>query len=485
LCSATAFGTLRGAADSISSHTAIEGEKTSDAPTKANLLMTNDSDPFAWVGAVLAQKFRMEEVVGEGGFGVVYRAFHLGFGVPVAVKCLKIPGRIRGEERARFEQGFLEEGRLLHRLSRSCAAIVQALDVGTAESPNGTWTPYLVLEWLQGQTLEQYLEQRRAPGAAAISLSEAMALLEPAARALDIAHGEGVAHRDVKPANLFLTQVGGRPSLKILDFGIAKVMTENSSLTKAFLETGQSIRAFSPSYGAPEQFNPTLGATGPWTDVFALALVLVELVTGQPALRGVDTTQLYVQATDERQRPTPRARGSFVTDEVELVLSKALAVDPKARYLRSAEFWDALLSAASRVGSTAVAATMQAPAPSLHGQTAPMTTSAPQVMGIPDRNNAKPYVRRRAPTAAWLAMAIAAGAVATGGLFLATRSSAPAAASAATVTPPPVDDPAPTLAPSGMITIPVGEFTMGDDNDKNARPAHRVKITTSFFIDTT
>ncbi|HEY1537130.1 MAG TPA: hypothetical protein VGF76_24085, partial [Polyangiaceae bacterium] len=108
-----------------------------------------------------------------------------------------------------------------------------------------------------------------------------------------------------------------------------------------------------------------------------------------------------------------------------------------------------------------------------------------QVMGIPDRNNAKPYVRRRAPTAAWLAMAIAAGAVATGGLFLATRSSAPAAASAATVTPPPVDDPAPTLAPSGMITIPVGEFTMGDDNDKNARPAHRVKITTSFFIDTT
>ncbi len=199
--------------------------------------MTNDKDPFGWVGAVLAQKFRMEEVVGEGGFGVVYRAFHLGFGVPVAVKCLKIPGRIRGEERARFEHGFLEEGRLLHRLSRSCAAIVQALDVGTAESPNGTWTPYLVLEWLQGQTLEQYLEQRRALSAGAISLGEAIALLEPAARALDIAHGEGVAHRDVKPANLFLTQVGGRPSLKILDFGIAKVMTENSSLTKAFLET--------------------------------------------------------------------------------------------------------------------------------------------------------------------------------------------------------------------------------------------------------
>ena len=449
--------------------------------------MTNDSDLFAWVGAILAQKYRMDEVVGEGGFGVVYRAFHVGFGVPVAVKCLKIPARIRGEERARFEQGFLEEGRLLHRLSRSCASIVQALDVGTAESPNGTWTPYLVLEWLEGQPLDQYLDGRRAMGATGLSLGEALALLEPAARALEIAHAEGVAHRDVKPANLFLTQIGGRPSLKILDFGIAKVMTENSSLTKAFLETGQSIRAFSPAYGAPEQFNPAIGATGPWTDVFALALVLVELVTGQAALRGFDTTQLYVQATDERQRPTLRARGSFVTDEVELVLNKALAVDPRARYLNSREFWEALTAAASRVSGTAVAPTMQAPLPPAYGTPTPMTTGTPQVMGIAEAVAAKPHAGRRLPAAAWVTGLLVVGAISTGAFLLAPRSPAPPATLAATTstTAGPADEHVSAPTPVGMAAIPPGEFTMGEDNDKNARPAHRVKISNAFFIDST
>ena len=362
--------------------------------------MTTDSDPFAWTGAVLAQKYRIEEVVGQGGFGVVHKAFHLGFGVPVAVKFLKIPPEIRGEERARFEQGFIEEGRLLHQLSRSCAAIVQALDVGTAESPNGTWTPYLVLEWLEGQTLEQYLDQRRASAFGSLSLNDAILLLEPAARALDFAHGEGVAHRDVKPANLFLTTGGPYPTLKILDFGIAKVMTGNSSLTKAFLQTGRSIRAFSPGYGTPEQFNPEFGATGPWTDVFALALVFVELLTSQPALRGRDTTELYVQVTDAQRRPTARARGSFVSDEVEQVLSKALAVDPRARYFRCGQFWDALLLAVQRAGSGSVVPAVQASgAPLLETKTVAVTHSQDaRIAGAPTKPE---QPRHGLPARAW------------------------------------------------------------------------------------
>src|SRR4051812_12679157 len=112
------------------------------------------SDPFGWAGAVIDGKFRVDAVVGEGGFGVVYRGHHLGFDEAVAGKCLKIPRELSGADRAAFHKPFLEEGKLLHRLSKATASIVQALDVGAAVSPSGTWTPYIVLEWLRGVPLD-------------------------------------------------------------------------------------------------------------------------------------------------------------------------------------------------------------------------------------------------------------------------------------------------------------------------------------------
>ena len=93
-------------------------------------------DPFAWTGATVDGKYRVDALVGEGGFGVVYRAYHLGFGEKVALKCLRIPPTLIGPDRDRFFSSFLAEGRLLHQLSKSTAGIVQALDVGGAVSPN-------------------------------------------------------------------------------------------------------------------------------------------------------------------------------------------------------------------------------------------------------------------------------------------------------------------------------------------------------------
>jgi serine/threonine protein kinase len=179
-------------------------------------------DPFGWVGATVDGKYRIDEMVGEGGFGIVYRGHHLGFGEKVAIKCLRVPPTLAEDERERFFESFLAEGRLLHRLSRSTAGITQALDVGGAVSPNGVWTPYLVLEWLEGKPLEDELEERRKRGVGGRSLVEALDLLDPVGRALTLAHEQGVAHRDVKPANLFIAEVGGRTTVKVLDFGIAK-----------------------------------------------------------------------------------------------------------------------------------------------------------------------------------------------------------------------------------------------------------------------
>ena len=155
-----------------------------------------------------------------------------------------------------------------------------------------------------------------------------------------------IAHRDIKPANLFLVKVAGKRTIKVLDFGIAKVLAESDSVTRAFEETGGTVAAFTARYGAPEQFSRRFGATGPWTDVFALALVLVEVVLGSPALEGTDAAQLFVAASDKMIRPTLRGRGFDPGDAVEAVLATALSVDPRERYPNATAFWDALTSAA-------------------------------------------------------------------------------------------------------------------------------------------
>ena len=162
------------------------------------------SDPFGWVGSIIDGQFAVEALAGEGAFGVVYRARHLGFDAPVAVKCLKIPAGLSLSSRTRFLAKFREEARLLHQLSRRTMGIVQALDIGAAAAPKGPWTPYIVMEWLEGETLEQDLRRRRAENLPPRSLAEAIKLLAPVASALAVAHDENVSHRDVKPANLFL-----------------------------------------------------------------------------------------------------------------------------------------------------------------------------------------------------------------------------------------------------------------------------------------
>ncbi|WP_437924154.1 bifunctional serine/threonine-protein kinase/formylglycine-generating enzyme family protein [Sorangium sp. So ce291] len=309
------------------------------------------SDPFGWVGATIGGKYRLDAVIGEGGFGVVYRGHHLGLDEPVAVKCLKMLGTLPPAEREAFQRMLLNEGRLLHRLSRASAGIVQALDAGAAVSPSGEWTPYLVLEWLDGAPLDRDIAERRVRGEAARPLAEAVALLAPAAHALEAAHAQGVAHRDIKPANLFLAEIGGRHTMKVLDFGIAKVLSELSSMTQAMAETGSTLRAFTVHYGAPEQFHQRFGATGPWTDVFALALVLIEVASGNRALLGSDVTQLFIAATDPAFRPSLRGAGVSAPEAVEAVVRRALAVEPRERYRTAGELWGALDAAMAASGS--------------------------------------------------------------------------------------------------------------------------------------
>ena len=311
-----------------------------------NTDVENDAaDPFGLCGETIQGKYRINAVVGTGGFGVVYRGVHTGFGEPIAVKCLKLPSELDESERDELLTRLQDEGRVLHRLSRLSSGIVQALDVGAVTTPKGQWVPYLVLEWLEGETVAEHLRNRRDNDDPPYKLERAVRLLEPAARALAVAHRQKVAHRDVKPENLVLMRVSGEQTIKVLDFGIAKVLTQHSTFTAAPAATQKNPTAFTPGYGAPEQFNKKRGATGPWTDVFALGLILVEMVTGDRALVGDDATQLYIAAADPAARPTPRYHGVELGDAVEEVLDRALAIEPSDRFQDAGVFWDALRKA--------------------------------------------------------------------------------------------------------------------------------------------
>src|SRR5689334_22508452 len=253
-------------------------------------------DPLGIAGQTIVDKYRIEKLVGEGGFAVVYRAMHTIWNKPVAIKFFNGLSNAPMDQREQFKDAFIQEGALLTELSSQTAGIVQARDVGTYTSPDGQWMPYMVLEWLEGKPLDELIDGERAAGAPVWGIAEVVSVLGQAAAALDVAHGKGIAHRDIKPANLFVLGVEeartGKATVKVLDFGVAKMMSDNTQLKAALAKTGMSVTSFTPQYGAPEQFNRSYGATGTWTDVYALALVAVEMLVGRVALDGDDLIQL-------------------------------------------------------------------------------------------------------------------------------------------------------------------------------------------------
>src|SRR5215471_14680002 len=285
------------------------------------------------VGEILAGKYRVESVIGRGAMGVVVAATHLQLGQRVALKFLTAEALQHPEALTRFG-----------REARAAAAIrsehvARVLDVGTLESGQ----PYMVMEYLEGCDLAAY-KLERGP----LSIVEAADLTLQACEALAEAHSLGIIHRDLKPANLFLARYPDRTSLKILDFGISKVVVPVGPAND-FDMTRMGAIMGSPSYMSPEQMRSTRNVDTR-TDIWAIGVVLYELVTGHLPFQAASMPQLCGMILSE---PPPAVRHwrPDVPPRFEALIMRCLAKDPRQRFSGVAELAVALADFAP-AGST-------------------------------------------------------------------------------------------------------------------------------------
>ena len=441
------------------------------------------TDARSILGTVLqrgSRRFRIESLLGPGERGtVVFRARDLKSGAPASVRCPGVPDDLGDLDYDQALELFMADAALLAEVSAASEDVEQLLAYGVVE-PDAVHgrLPYCVFEWLEGKSLENHIVQRagRLP-----SIGEALAILEPAARGLTAAHHLGITHRNVRPKNLWLAGTDGRVRMKLTQFVLGS-------------RVGPLDEAFSPEYGAPEQFKRSYGAVGPHTDVYGLALCLVELVSGRHALEGVDHAELYLATSELARRPTLRARGVQVSDALENVVARALAVDPKRRWATARDFWDALSSAVPELTPAVPSVHPPEVASVRPARDAEIVVQA-EAARLGDTTSlvpAPPRPRDRVGLVAWGGV-IAALACAIAVVSLALRRPVVTDVAEAGATPRAEDAAAPApiatrapVTPPDMIRIFAGVFTMGSDSDgKGDGPAHTVRLTRSFWIDRT
>ncbi|HYM76666.1 MAG TPA: serine/threonine-protein kinase [Candidatus Dormibacteraeota bacterium] len=278
------------------------------------------------------KKFGRYEIVGElgrGAMGIVYKARDPQIDRLVALKTVSLLGQEPDEEkefRLRFTNEAQAAGRLHH------PGIVAVFDVG--ESPENR-DPYIVLEYVAGESLNRVLARERK-----LPLPAALTLTEEIADALGYAHEQGVIHRDIKPANILVTQEG---HAKIADFGIAKLNLAHFTLPGKVLGT--------PAYMAPEQLSGE-GVDGR-SDLFSLGVILYALVTGHSPFQGDSATTVCFKVAN-REPIAASALDMSLPPQLDAVISRAMAKDPRERYQRGADFAEDLriLRQSYKPGST-------------------------------------------------------------------------------------------------------------------------------------
>ena len=275
------------------------------------------------VGSVIADTYTIEALIGRGGMGAVFLASHRRLpGKKVAIKMLH--AEMAGDEvLARFKREAEIASRLGH------PNIVQVHDFNVL--PDGT--PYLVLEYLHGESLANRLT--RGP----LGMDQAVSIIRQVGSALAAAHREGIVHRDLKPQNIFLvpTEVEGRTVeiAKVLDFGISKIRGSQT------VKTQDSVLLGTPQYMAPEQATGQHRIVDERTDVFAFGAIVYEMLSGKPAFSGETIPEVVFKVVYEE--PAPLA--SDVPAPIANAVRRAMAKQPEERFANVSELVEAVTGA--------------------------------------------------------------------------------------------------------------------------------------------
>ena len=276
------------------------------------------------LGTELAGKYALIGILGRGGFGHVYRAWQEVLDRQVAIKLIR-RSKAQGVE---FRERFFLEARAVARLRGP--NVVTLHDFG--EEPDGRL--YMVLELVEGPNLRQ-----ASPNGARVEPVRAARLALPVLRALAEAHGLGIVHRDIKPSNLMLTvDDEGNETIKVLDFGVAKVLQPGTEADARMTQAGQVVGT--PRYVSPEQASG--GPVGPGADLYSLGVILFELMAGRPPFQGVDLSDTVALRVHQPAPPLPD--DVRVSPELAAVLACALERVAGDRFSSASAFAEALRS---------------------------------------------------------------------------------------------------------------------------------------------
>ena len=260
-----------------------------------------------YIGQLLDDRYEILEVIGTGGMAVVYKALDHRLNRLVAIKILK--DEFSGDDE--FRRRFRAEGEAVAMLSHP--NIVQVYDVSSSDTAN-----YLVMELINGISLKQYMEVKGV-----LNWKETLHFAMQIAKGLEHAHSRGIVHRDIKPHNVMGLKDG---SVKVIDFGIARVMSKSNTLTKEALG--------SVHYISPEQAKG--GYTDSRSDIYSLSVVMYEMMTGRPPFDGESPVAVAIQHINGGA-PKPSSLNPNIPVGMEQIILKGMALEPKDRYASATE----------------------------------------------------------------------------------------------------------------------------------------------------
>ena len=322
-----------------------------------------------YIGRLLDGRYEILEVIGTGGMAVVYKARCHRLNRLVAIKILK-DEFARDEE---FRRRFRAEGQAVAMLSHP--NIVQVYDVSSSDNAN-----FIVMELIDGISLKQYMEKKGS-----LNWKETLHFAMQIATGLEHAHSRGIVHRDIKPHNVMVLKNG---SVKVMDFGIARVMSKSNTLTKEALG--------SVHYISPEQ------AKGSYTDnrsdLYSLSVVMYEMTTGRPPYDGESPVAVAIQHINGGAVP-PSVLNPNIPRGLEQIIQKGMALDVKDRYASATEMLRDMEEFRKNPSIVFDYASQEQPArPAMPVAQAPITTAERVVMQKTGTRPAQEPGRRQTPS---------------------------------------------------------------------------------------